>query len=730
MKFNSVGLFLLLCILLFSGAVFSQNATIDSLETELSIHTERDTARADLLYDLAFSNFQRDVELTKSYLGKAEDLNNALNYIRGKARVLYLKGILESRKSNYPESLSYFKQSLRHYESIRDKKGIAVIYTAFGITHFSQSEYEEALKCYEKSADLHKDLGNKRGIATALLNAGNVNSEIGNYDEAVSNYEEALRLSEELNDENGISFVHTNLGVVYKSQGNYPLAIDYYNKGLDYSRKTGDTLSMALKLNNLGDVYTYISKYNQALEYHQRSLKLSILSEYKDLIASNNGNIGAIYMHQEEYAKALKYYGVALEISQEINDIKQTAVWFYNLGEVYLLLNKNLIARENFMKAEEISQEISHKYVLSASYVGIAKTYLNEKQYTRALSYTMKGKKIADELALINHQKTVSELLSTIYSKTGDYKKALESHQQFKLLNDSLFNEENVEKITQLEYEYKYKQELESANYRELKLTKTVNKTSQDLKESKRNFFLGIIVLLLVTIVLGGVIFFLKLRNVKSSAQNIAVEQKLLRSQMTPHFIFNSLSVLQGMILNKEDKKAVSYLSKFSKLLRIILENSRDKTVSLDQELSAVENYLTLQNIEEIQPYKYTVLVGDAIDESQFKIPPMLIQPFVENAIEHAFGTQKENRKIDIHLTYLDEKLVCTITDNGIGINAQKESRERHKKSLATTITSERLSVLSKDFKMEGTINIEDRQKYNTQGTIVTLIIPYKIHVS
>ena len=110
----------------------------------------------------------------------------------------------------------------------------------------------------------------------------------------------------------------------------------------------------------------------------------------------------------------------------------------------------------------------------------------------------------------------------------------------------------------------------------------------------------------------------------------------------------------------------------------------------------------------------------------------MLIQPFIENAIEHAFGNQNQNqnKNIDIHLSYLDEKLSCTITDNGTGIDSKKENKRKDKKSLATTITSERLKLLSKDFKIEGSIRIEDRQKYNEQGTIVTLVIPYKINAA
>ena len=155
--------------------------------------------------------------------------------------------------------------------------------------------------------------------------------------------------------------------------------------------------------------------------------------------------------------------------------------------------------------------------------------------------------------------------------------------------------------------------------------------------------------MLLVSILLGAIIFYQKYRNVKSKNKNIVTEQKLLRSQMTPHFIFNSLSVLQGMILNNEDKKAVSYLSKFSKLLRITLENSRDKTVLLSEEITAVENYLALQNLEN-EAYLYNINVDLTIDTTSFKIPPMLIQPFIENAIEHAFTSAEQDKKIEVHL--------------------------------------------------------------------------------
>ena len=290
----------------------------------------------------------------------------------------------------------------------------------------------------------------------------------------------------------------------------------------------------------------------------------------------------------------------------------------------------------------------------------------------------------------------------------------------------NLLNEENIKKIAAVEYEYKYKKELDNAAERETKLTETVETTSKDLEKSQRNLLLGIITFLAVAIVLGSIIFYLKLRNSKAKTQNIITEQKLLRTQMTPHFIFNSLSVLQGMILNKEESKSVSYLSKFSKLLRITLENSRDKTVLLSKELEAVDNYLSLQNIEN-EAIDFKLNVDNSIDINTIKVPPMLIQPFVENAIEHAFKNQKENNLIEIKVNLVDSKLTCVILDNGMGIDSSERNSNQNKKSLATKITSERLQYLSKDFKMDGSITIEDRSKFNEKGTQVTIEIPFII---
>jgi len=704
----------------------AQNKKIDSLKIELENYKFNDTTRVNLLYDLSRANFRKDIGATDRYLNEADSLSTILNYEMGKARVYYLKGMLENVKANYTESLHFFNRSLKCYEIIQDKKRVADVYVAFGITNYDLSRYDEAIKNYQNATKIYRELNNKREIVTTLINTGNVYSEIGNYNDAISNYKDALIISEVINDEDGISYVHSNLGVVYKVQGNYPLAIDNFNKSLDYDKRTGNILGMARMHSNLGETYISIKKYDKALQHLYESLSLSHKTENKKLISVNKSNIGNVYFYKKEYLKAIEYFSESLQVSQEINDLKHTSITYINIGNVYLKLGKPIVARKNYINAKNISKKTESKRILSTSFLGVAETYLHEKLYLQALNFALQGQQIAKELGLLESQKTASDILSEVYQNTGQYQKAFESHQEFKKLNDSIFNKENIEKITQLEYEYKYKQALDSASIRELKLTKTVLDTSQNLKKSQRNLFLGVVAFLIITLALGIIILLLKLRNQKSKTQNVVIEQKLLRSQMTPHFIFNSLSVLQGMILNKEQKKSVSYLSKFSKLLRTILENSRDRTVLLSQELIAVENYLALQNLEN-ESYAYTISVEDSINTSIFKIPPMLIQPFVENAIEHAFVNQTGNKTINIKLTYSNEELICVIKDNGVGVDYLKEGKNQDKKSLSTAITSERLQILSKDFKKKGSVTVEDRKKYNEQGTIVTLTIPYII---
>lgn len=724
---NSTIIIFLVCLLSIT-AVYSQNSTIiDSLENQLTIHIEEDTLRVDLFDHLANLYYRKDIDKAKEYLEKAESLAIELNYGKGKGNALYTRGVIEMAQSNFDLAIKYFEEAAEVYHDNDITKNISGCYNGIGVIYTYRGEYEESITYLKKAQQIDEEVGIVKNIPIYILNIGNNYMRIGKYEEAVSNFKESLKLFTDINNTLGMANSLKNIAIIYQEQGNYPLALEYDNKALLLAKEIQDSAGIANSYNNMSIIYKLQKNYDKSLELLEKAVTIQEKLKNDKAIAGIKNNIASIYMRKDDNSTAIKYLEEALEINREINALSQIVECLNNLGYAYVSLKKYDDAGRYYEEAKNISLEIDHKESLCYSYLGIADSYMEQKKYNQALPNALNSLELATEFSYLDYKKEAHKVLSEIYEVNGDYKNAFVHHKEYKILNDSLFNKENIEKTAQIEYEYKYKQQLDSASLRELKLKTTVLATSQDLVKSQRNYLWAVIAFLLISILLGSVIFYLKYRNMKSNSQNIIMEQKLLRSQMTPHFIFNSLSILQGMILNKEEKKSVTYLSRFSKLLRIILENSRDKVVVLSQEIVAVENYLALQNLEN-EAYEYSVVVDDSLDTSSLKVPPMLIQPFVENAIEHAFGNQIEDRKIDVHISFSEQKLICTISDNGIGVDNQKFSprKNRNKKSLATTITSERLNLLSKDFKMHGSVTVEDRRKYNEQGTLVTIEIPYK----
>jgi len=729
MKITHTSFLFLILVLLFPTMVLSQSRTIDSLKKELSMHTQRDTTRVDLLNSLAYNYRRNNISRAEEKSIEANNLAKELGYAEGLAKSILIFSKIHISKSEFNEAREDALNSLTLYKKFNsaNHKGILSTYSTLGMISGYQNDPDTAVEYFKKSLQLAKEHGDRRSEGDALGNIGVTYYSKGDLENASKFYKKSITVYEEIgNPKRGLTSLN-NIAVISTIQGRYLEALENYNKSLILQREDNEKDDIATTLHNMGIVYSEMEQYTKALTYFEEALQINKELESKLKIAISLNSIGGTYVDLKKHKKGLEYLNEALILNKEINNEKSLVACHNAIGDVQIILNEPRLALSHFKTSLALSVSAGDKRNIGISHISLAEVYFRLKDYPTAMQHALEGKQIVDKLEMLAEQKEVNHTLSKIYEATRNFKKALSSHQLYKSLNDSLFNKENIEKMTQLEYEYKYKQRLDSASIRELKLTKTVKDTSQDLQKSKRNYLWAIIVFLLVSILLGGIIFYLKFRNIKSETQNIVIEQKLLRSQMTPHFIFNSLSVLQGMILNKEEEKSVTYLSKFSKLLRIILENSRDKMVLLSQELAAVENYLALQNLEN-QSYGYTISVEKNIEVPLFKIPPMLIQPFVENAIEHAFGNQTDTRQINVHLNYIDKKLVCTITDNGIGIDSQNTAKRKDKTSLATTITSERLKILSKGFKIEGSVTIEDRQIYREQGTVVTLIIPYKMN--
>jgi len=718
-----------LCLLfLISVKVQSQNTAIDSLKNQLLIHKEKDTAQVNILNALAFSYHQIDAALSLEHLEASELISKSINFDKGTARSLFLKGLIEMQQFNLDQAISNFEESILLYEKTDYKSGIAKCYSKIGLATYYKRDYDGSVAYFKNSIRIDESLGNIKETALNLKYIGYAYTDSDNFDEALIHLNKAIEINKEYKDKQELASCLNNLGILYADRTNFPLvALKYYSESLEVSEEITDSLGMLKALNNMGNIYMLNENPGKAIEKLKRSLVIQKNLGNNSFLGITRNNLGNLYKKQGKFEIALAYLTEALEKSKELNDKYTESTTLNNIGGVYRALENYSLAGQFYNEGKNLKIEIQDDYGLCGAYTGIAYNLIAQKRYSEALVSTLKAHEISERLDIIGLERDVYDLFSRIYKNTGNYKKAFESHEQLKVLNDSLFNKKNIEKLAALEYEYKYKRALDSASIRELQLTRTVTATSQNLEKSQRNLLLGIITFLGVVLLLGSIILFLKLRNVKEKNQNILIEQKLLRSQMTPHFIFNSLSVLQGMILNKEEEKSISYLSKFSKLLRTILENSRHKAVSLSEELIAIDSYMALQNLDVSPPYNYSLSVAPEINKSALKIPPMLIQPFIENAIEHAFAEKKDDKEILVELAFEGDSLVCTITDNGIGFDMEQQKNNKNKNSLATTITSERLKMLSKDFNAKGSLSVKNREQFGKKGTLVTLVIPYKL---
>lgn len=212
--------------------------------------------------------------------------------------------------------------------------------------------------------------------------------------------------------------------------------------------------------------------------------------------------------------------------------------------------------------------------------------------------------------------------------------------------------------------------------------------------------------------------------------QKFELEQKALRLQMNPHFIFNSLNSIQSYILTHDMEMAVTYLGKFSQLMRLILNNSGNKFVAFKEELKALKHYLDLEKLRFDNKFEYNIHVEDNIDDDFIEIPPMIIQPYVENAIIHGILHKKTTGMIDIKFSIIDQTLHCSITDNGVGREKSEQIRKEagiQRKSTGMYITKARLELLSNGKRDEYTVKVSDLKDAggNATGTRVDLIIHY-----
>ncbi|WP_439182789.1 tetratricopeptide repeat protein [Carboxylicivirga taeanensis] len=541
------------------------------------------------------------------------------------------------------------------------------------------------------------------------------------YSEAMQMLQKALNIAEASQNLHFQTRAYNQIGVIYRRIDENSQALDMHMKALQLAEECNDSLSLSKAINGMGNVSIAMERYHSAIEYFRRGLHLSHLQNNSLGKAINTNNIGEAYMKLNELDSAMHYYFKSLEYNTKINSRVGQSICYNSIGSAYIAKQQNRLALDYLMKALEINQELEDRMLTSVSYTQIGKTYLNDNLPDRAISYLELGLNTAMEIGSKYTAEEAAALLSKAYEQNQLYKRSLDYYKLATSLKDSILNEKNLFHMASIEA--KYNNTLQRLQIDELNKEALLQKT----RLSKQRSIL--VATAIVVIVLAVVVILIIIQGrLRSRYKNLRFQQRLLRSQMNPHFIFNALSAIQVFILENDMEKSSRFLSDFSKLMRHVLRSSNYEFIPIHEEVEMLQYYLKIQQLRFTPPFSFEIIISEEIKHNKVVIPPMLIQPFVENAIEHGLKPLGETGKLVIRILKNNQQMILEVDDNGLGFdfNYRLSKREEQHESMAIKITQERLKVLEKDTHQKTELEIFDKKKKDPfeRGTIARIKLP------
>lgn len=615
-----------------------------------------------------------------------------------KARLLTVIGFRYSI-SEPARGAGYAMRGLQLAQRIGWERGIGNADNILGICAYVESDYPRALDYYSKATAIFSKIGDKQGLLKVINNVGNIYVAQSNYPAALENNFQALRYAEDLGDSVSIGISLNNIGSIYEYLKLYDKGLEYNFKALKLLQRLGDSAGIAVTLGNIGNLYSDKGKPADALRYHQQALAAHERLGDQASVARDLMNAGLALQELQQHAKATESFFRALEVVRQAEDRPLEANVLTCLGGAYVLLATDSVRRR---PGAGIPPALAAAYGIPSSKSALL---------SDAIRYLRASIAIDSQLQNLNGLQNAYSRLATAQLMAGMPAAAYESNEKYHLYKDSLFSLESRLQVGNLETQ------------RELSLKEKqieINRLEVAKKRNERVFFITGIALLLAV---GAILF----RNIRLRNARRLSEGKLsaFQARMNPHFIFNSLNSIQSLVLNSETVPAITYLSRFSKLMRQILDSSAKSSVLLKTELEMLRGYIELEQLR-FDRFRYELLVGPDISPEGTELPAMIIQPFVENAIIHGILPKEGEGLLTVSFFRNEKGLVCTIDDNGIGRKASaalNASRRKDHESQGIAIASSRLALLSKS--AGSSVTYTDKETAGTAtGTTVTLQIP------
>lgn len=569
--------------------------------------------------------------------------------------------------------------------SRRENQWVSQAYRLLSNVYLHENNKDSAVVANYKAIMFAKRSNSKLEIALCLHQSAITHAQFSNIQEAVTQELLALQVVEKLSNQYYECVFNRFIAELSLDAGNLREAENYLRK---CQLKSGRISSKRLKLeNDILRARIEIRKGfpNEVLVFLPTSVKgLEQLKDYTSL-GEAWMVLGESYNAAGQIQQSLDAFNTALTYFDNSGEQEKMAGVYHQIGLVFLSKKDLVKAEKNILKSIFIRNEIKER------------TRINESYFALSNVYAAQGKK---QLAY-------------------DY---LRRHNDFLRRNYFSLDSKKIEDLTQTNSREERERLIET---QEEKLQKEL-KEKEILKLQSDRQLLGIsIVIAIFFLSAVSVFFIIRQRNTLQEQRESEMSQTLLRSQMNPHFIFNALSVIQSYIYENTPEKTSKFLVNFSRLIRLILENSPKEFITIDIEKEILSKYLTTQKLRFEDRFNFVIDINEELLFKRALIPPMITQPFIENSIEHGQLHTIERGIIEIQMKEHSGMLYIEITDNGVGrTKSGRIKKNKTHKSMAIDITRERIEILNKKYKGKGSLTIEDLDKKNKTGTRVIICLP------
>lgn len=594
---------------------------------------------------------------------------------------------------------------------------------------------KEAIDKVEEALLISIKSKNTANESECYLVLGEINNHLKQWALATENFNlsESILDKQNLNHYNRLRLGRANS---YMQQGQLDLAEKDYQDLLDNASNEKEKTQA---LNGLGEVLIRKGQGQKAEQSFKQALDLNLKSDNREEVSKSKANLARSSLAQKKVREAEEYLEESQEIANEANNLSDDDYLLINetneeISQYYRdndIVDKELELRS---RSTDFNEAKGNSAGVVKQKVEISRILLDNGDTEGAIE-NLKPVTEANQNKPSQERVKALGILSEAYEKQGDYDNSLETYKNYVAEKESLFKTKEIQledeksivlnqrKITSRGSSAKLQNKDDEIRDRELLL-----KEAEVQQQKLLNY--GLLFIIGVVCVAGFFVY----RNAKERRlANQLLTLKSLRSQMNPHFIFNALNSVNHFISMSDERAANKFLAEFSRLMRLVLENSQKDFVPLSSEIEIVELYIKLEHYRFRDKFEYSFECDEEINADSVEIPPMLIQPYIENAVWHGLRYKEDYGKLTVKIDQRNEFIEVLVEDNGIGrekSQALKTKHQRSSKSTGLSNTSSRLAILNTVYGTNFSVELNDLDPESRNGTQVRLIIPTSQKIS